>query len=296
MSFTSSSAGPVSITVLDRLSDSQILQAEALAAACRQADSISLSYPSDEECRHYLLSGPDGRLLAALAVIPYENCQAECCAFTLPQHRRQGYFSALLERALKEWEEYEFTFTVEESCRDTCAVLEALGASLDHRDLQMEYRAPGGLTAPDGGSLGMTAPQSGDSPDLTAPDGSGFPAPLLLRPVSDEPDCPDETGDTPDDFSRLWQLTTSSRLGLILGSCRTFPLSPETVCLHHVEISSPFRQKGLGTALIRLLLETLAAEGVTHVLLHVAGDNSPAVALYKKTGFCVTKTLSCFLY
>lgn len=249
----SNSAIPAAVTVLDRLSASQGSQAENLAAACRQADSISLSYPSDEEsCRHYLLSGQDGQLLAALAVIPYENCQAECCAFTHPQYRRQGYFSALLERALADWEEYEFTFAVEESCKDTCAVLETLGAELDHRELQMEYRAPA------------------ENPSARRPG--------------------------PDSSSQLWHLTDLSCPDHILGSCQTSPLSPGSVCLHHVEIQTALRGKGLGTALVRLLLAELAANGVTHVLLHVSGDNLPAVALYKKTGFCITKTLSYYLY
>ena len=32
------------------------------------------------------------------------------------------------------------------------------------------------------------------------------------------------------------------------------------------------------------------------VLLQVAGNNTPALALYKKTGFRITETLCCYLY
>jgi len=242
------------LIVPDQLSPGQRLQTEALAHACCQAGGFSLSYPSLEEgCRHYLLAGPGGQLLAALAVVPYEEGLAECCAFTLPEHRQKGYFSALLDRALEDWEDWELLFAVEEGCTDARAVLETLGAVPHQQELQMEWR-------------GNAA--AGPAPD---------PSLRLRETPSGNILC---TADSPD----------------ALGSCQVFPLSPESVCLHHVEICPALRGRGLGTAMVRLLLERLSGEGISHVVLHVSGDNAPAVALYKKTGFCITKTLSYYLY
>ena len=48
--------------------------------------------------------------------------------------------------------------------------------------------------------------------------------------------------------------------------------------------------------MLALLLPALASQGFQTALLQVAGDNMPAIALYKKTGFRITETLCCYLY
>lgn len=68
------------------------------------------------------------------------------------------------------------------------------------------------------------------------------------------------------------------------------------VCLHHVKILPEFRNRGFGTALLLLFLPILSQKGFEKAILQVAGDNAPALALYKKTGFSITKTLSYYLY
>ena len=74
------------------------------------------------------------------------------------------------------------------------------------------------------------------------------------------------------------------------------PVSADTVCLHHVEIVPEYRNRGYGTAFLLLLLPALSKEGFQKAVLQVSGDNAAAIALYKKTGFSVTKTLSYYFY
>lgn len=65
---------------------------------------------------------------------------------------------------------------------------------------------------------------------------------------------------------------------------------------HHVEIVPEYRNRGYGTAFLLLLLPALSKEGFQKAVLQVSGDNAAAIALYKKTGFSVTKTLSYYFY
>ena len=47
---------------------------------------------------------------------------------------------------------------------------------------------------------------------------------------------------------------------------------------------------------VRELLRLAPDMGLSAITLQVSGDNTPAVNLYKKTGFHITETLSYYLY
>lgn len=131
------------------LTDEQIIQITELTDACRAHDHIRLTYPTDETgdgCHHFLLYQEDARLIAALSLIFLDDGLAECCAFTHPEHRRQGHFTRLLEHALDTCEECDILFPVPESCPDTMAALAALGAELESREHRMELETPPDLS------------------------------------------------------------------------------------------------------------------------------------------------------
>ena len=52
----------------------------------------------------------------------------------------------------------------------------------------------------------------------------------------------------------------------------------------------------LGFLLMSRLIYCLQKTQIRRLLLHVSGSNVPAVALYKKTGFGITETLSYYMY
>ncbi len=81
-----------------------------------------------------------------------------------------------------------------------------------------------------------------------------------------------------------------------IGSCMTSVVSKTTICLHHVEIHVNYQQNGYGTLLLKKLFGRLYTLGYHNIILHVEADNTAAVFLYKKTGFCITQTLSTYLY
>ncbi|MCD8221009.1 MAG: GNAT family N-acetyltransferase [Clostridiales bacterium] len=233
----------------------------ALTASCNRKEMQTISYPLEEEdVLHYLLwsRGPQPgsrKLAGALAILPLDDDVAECVAMIHPFYRRKGFFTRLLKHARRDFAHFDFLFPVPEGAGDVIASLQAAGAEYDHTDLMMEY-----LT-------------------IQCPAVQVLSEPLISESPVPEPSIPEVF---------LWPAKNPDSI----GSCRVIPLSPDCVCLCQVEISPASRGLGHGTAMIRSLLNHLRQCGICRVILHVEKENTPAVALYKKTGFRVIETLS----
>ena len=59
----------------------------------------------------------------------------------------------------------------------------------------------------------------------------------------------------------------------------------ELADLHRLIVGSRSRRRGIGTDLVRAGLEVVRQLGVREVILDVAFDNEPAIALYQQLGF-----------
>ncbi|MCD8082948.1 MAG: GNAT family N-acetyltransferase [Clostridiales bacterium] len=247
----------------EALSDRQLRQIRDLVTQCARHDGSRSEYPLDTPGQiHWLLySGNNSVLKAVCTLIPLDDDTVECCAFTRPASRQPGCFLALLEQAEKEAEDRDILFFAGQM-PDTLATLHAISAEKLSTEHQMEKELP--------------------------------------PPASYA--CHDKSESNTHD--RTWKLTsacdasapTASCQTVPIASCQTTPVGEACVCLHHVEVCEPFRQKGFATALLTFLFSVLASEGVRRILLHVSDDNLAAIALYKKTGFRITETLSTYLY
>ncbi|MCI8454754.1 MAG: GNAT family N-acetyltransferase [Lachnospiraceae bacterium] len=66
--------------------------------------------------------------------------------------------------------------------------------------------------------------------------------------------------------------------------------------LYGLQIAPDRRGQGLGKLLLTQTLSRLFLQNPKPVRLQVSGDNTSALSLYKKTGFRITETLSCYLF
>lgn len=246
----------ITTSALTPLQQKQIAE---LVQNCCNHDQIHLSYPLTEQggdCVHALLY-QGGRLIAVLSFLLLDEFSAECCAFTLPEHRQKGYFFRLFRQEFPAWKEYDILFCVDERCAGTMAVLRQMEAELDTTEYQMEREIA-----------------SGSSPDLIHP---------KLHIVLD----------SGSDASDLWHLYDGTRLtGQGILTCTT----DSCACLHHLEILPDFRRLGYGSDFLTLLTTHLSETPVRKLLLQVSAANTAAVSLYQKTGFRITETLSYYLY
>lgn len=270
------------ISSTNLLTQKQQQEIADLTTFCRRHDNTEVSYPLEEDLTHFLGYLPDGRLAACLTLIPYEEDLAECCAFTHPDFRKQNFFSLLLKEAVSQYPDVDLLFAVSENCSDALKTLEALEAEKDSEEHMMECDLGCWRMAQPSGSID----NAGNSGQTIAPTDN---CSTTCIPGSNRSNLFSMIKISETDYA-LYRSNT------LCGTASAEPVSKTAVCLHHVEILPEFRNQGCGTAFLQLLLPKLAGNGFQKAILQVSGDNAPAIALYKKTGFSVTKTLSYYFY
>lgn len=245
-----------------------------LTELCRQADSLTLSCPEDGDS-YWLFMDEDGDLLSFLAAYEIAQDVWECYGFTRPDLRGQGYFSALLSEACGDGgalADGDLYFVCDGACKEALKVLEHMGAELSSEEYMMEWDWEKEKELPQ-----EVLKQAGPCPlSLLLPDGS------LLS----------EGG--PDTGSALMvrAFTPDSRLAAF---CH-LSFQGDDVYLYGLEVLPDMRRKGVGTAFLCILLCILRDRGYGRLRLQVSRGNEGAMALYQKTGFRITETLSYYLY
>ncbi len=89
-------------------------------------------------------------------------------------------------------------------------------------------------------------------------------------------------------FSRplvLWQLISS-----VLWSSRQLDMESRAIELTYIGVAPNQRSKGLGGELLNAFIQASRSTGCHSVVLSVETENAPAIALYEKAGFRITKT------
>lgn len=234
---------------------------QKLYEICRQEEALTISFPCEEFTSSYLLYDEENDSLpAAVLGLIYDSSSddsAECFALTHPKKRQKGYFSALLDAAEEEIEEYDLLFLTDGCSPGATHTLRALEAE----PLSTEYRMEYDLT------------QKGEYPHTSR---------LTVTESTEE----DES--IRYDFS-LTETQTP------VACCRTRRFGIKS-CFYDFLVQEEFRGRGLGAEALLLVLQRLSQKQETSVFLHVSGENLPAVSLYQKTGFRICETLSVFLY
>lgn len=255
------------------LSEGQKKEITGLATACALAEPISLSAPLEDGLSYFL--GYEGKELVSMVFLFFpEETVCECGAYTLPESRQKGYFSRLLDEALAFVEEYEksrnpdvdFCFLTDGKSPDAAAALKALGAEYWYSEYSMSLDLP------------ASGPVSKERPSLHTQTWKG----------ADET-CP------PLRITEAEQhLYTAALDDTAVGVCLILP-NGNSVYFYGFEIKESFRRRGYGQHFLTAMIELLSKD-YRRITLQVSSQNTPAVNLYKKTGFHITETLSYYLY
>lgn len=221
-----------------------------------QIQSLDGSFPL-EDAVFFVLYELDEIICSAAAFIREDDTTFECYAFTAPEFRRRGFFSEILDSAIDELDEdTEFIFYTNGNDRDTLAALDALEAEPVLEEYMME----------------ILLSDRTSSKHFSADD----PFPLSVR-----------TADM-DGTETLQYETASGTVNISVFSTYYY--------LYGFEIREELRGKGHGTVFLSQVMDDLARKNPMPLRLQVSGDNIPALALYKKTGFQITETLFGYLY
>lgn len=272
--------GKSNIRLVRTLLPKQQASLERLVQLCREQDGITLSCPVDGDLYWIIYDEPENAssthfryaeqtdMAACLAAYDMGDNAWECCGFTRPDLRGQGYFSVLLENACGEngmLADADLYFLTDGRCAGALAVLEHIGAEHGYDELMMEVE--------------LDAAQAETGPAQAAP-------PLTAN-----------TSASVLSVSLSSNLTAASLFSgsSLIGSCKLQP-GKSGIYLYDLEIIPGKRRQGLGTRFLQLLFPLLYSKGFSRLTLQVSGENRAALALYKKTGFRITKTLSYYLY
>jgi [ribosomal protein S18]-alanine N-acetyltransferase len=87
----------------------------------------------------------------------------------------------------------------------------------------------------------------------------------------------------------LFQVCRDGNGNVIAYGIVTRSVSQDTGWLLSVVVSLPYRRKGIGTALVKQLLDKAALCSMKNIFLTVAVDNDAAISLYKALGFIVVR-------
>jgi len=247
----------MSVLLITELNLSQKKQIQSILDASAELEPVTISFPMDD-ADLYALYEIDGHLRSAAAFTKEDEETFECCAFTAPDYRRQGLFAELLDSVMDELpEDTRFLFYTDHNSKDALLTLSAYKAECIMEEHMME------LDAANISSLSITATDSSD------------------HSLTMDEQFPDDT-----------------RTFVYHNSVGTVNISvfSSYYYLYGFEIQENHRGKGLGTQLLYHVLRDLYEKKPMPVRLQVSGDNLPALHLYKKTGFRITETLSCYLY
>ena len=172
----------------------------------------------------------------------------------------------LLDAAEESFPNADFVFAVPPKAEPAASVLKAIGAHYWYAEHVMAMDAPDFLT-PSGETVSPSC-------QIQWPDG------CRTSPGDDISAC----------FYDNQTLTASCRLNFSAGT------EGSACCIYQVLVPEVLRNRGWGFRFLTALISCLIQKKVRHFLLQVSGDNLPAMALYKKTGFRITETLWYYLY
>lgn len=269
---------------------------------CRREDGLTLSCPEDGD--EFWLLEEGGATAAFIAVYKMEESVWECYAFTRPDCRRKGYFSALLEQVCSwcgepgepaegdlggfEPGEPDLIFVTDNRCPAALAVLDRIGGELSWEEHMMEYEITGNRNQ--NRKLNPEAAKG----DLILGICSGEDAPAP-QPGAEGKGRVDWAGFSEDTLT-IWgwepDYVPDSEPAV---TCR-LTMSQGTAYLFSLETLPALRRRGMARRFLLQLFSLLADAGCCVLRLQVSGSNTPALELYKKTGFRITETLSYYLY
>lgn len=87
------------------------------------------------------------------------------------------------------------------------------------------------------------------------------------------------------EFSVGRQLVVATENDEVRGYACT-QLDSEVAELFRIAVAGAARQQGLGTTLLESAIDTATTAGAERMLLEVSDDNSPAISMYERAGFC----------
>ena len=264
------------------LSEKAIKEVLNLEKICNEYDKLKGSVFLDTSLNfnHHInsvfLLYENRELISMLSMFIPTQQEAEISAFTLPKYRCNGYFKALLSKAVEELRKFDIQdilFVCERQSISGKGVTTTLNAEYEHTEYSMRFN--------------KARDEYGDTYRLS----------LLTPHFKDFDKIIDTSMRTFDDSYEdskgliencLQSETREQYLAVLndeiigLGSINQ---ERDEASIFGFGIVPEYRGKGYGKELLHLIIDRLLQMGKTEIMLDVNSENVHALELYKKTGF-----------
>jgi ribosomal protein S18 acetylase RimI-like enzyme len=238
-------------------------------------DSSLNFYP---EIKSLFLLYEDNKLISLLSIfMPMAN-EAEISAYTLPDHRRKGYFKRLLNRfieELKKYEQVDLLFVCEPQSKDGKEAVQKLGAELCFTEYFLRYKgSSSAIKKKQYSKIKLREAGLKDLEEIIA----------LYQQIFG-----DNYEDAKSMITKSFEAENRTQYIAILDNKL---IGMASVSFENVEaslfglgISPQYQGKGLGKELLNIILEDLKKRNIQNISIEVDSINENALHLYIKSGF-----------
>ena len=275
--------------MIDRKTASRLTPSEksmilSLEEQCRQYEQLELSAPDLDDPEAEILmyfEEPRGNLVSVL--IAYDIGEAlEVKAYTHPEKRSRGYFSALFETLLNEHEEVPVCFYTDGCSYDALSVLESIDAEYEGTEHILQLK-----NADDNDLSGPAVPEV----EIRTAGSSLFPALSRMHARAFDVEEEDslsflEAASVQGDLIQAFFIHTGGQpecCGFAILSTADDGSAASGTSLYGFTVDTEHQGQGIGTAALQALL--MMPNLSFPVTLQVTEENEAAWKLYRHAGF-----------
>jgi ribosomal protein S18 acetylase RimI-like enzyme len=230
----------------------------------------------DQQIHSVFLLYEDRQLISILSMLIPTQQEAEISAYTLPDYRRNGYFKALLAKAIEELRRFnirKFLLVCERQSISGQEVMVALKAEYEHAEYSLRLNKTK-YAAKNAYRLSLIRPRFEDLDKVIDASMKTF-ADSYDEAKSLVENCFESE-------SREQYLAVLNNEIIGLGSVNR---QSDAASIFGFGIVPEYRGKGYGEELLHLMIDHLWRMGITDIMLDVSSENIQALKLYKKSGF-----------
>jgi len=234
-----------------------------------------------ENIKSVFLLYNDDELISVVSMLIPSQQEAEVSAFTLPQHRGNGYFKLLLSKAIKELQKFniqDMLFVCEKQCISGKIVIESLNAHYAFTEYLLRFNNEG-YKSEKTYRLLLRKAKLKDLDRIID---------ISMRGFDDSfEDAKARVDDCIESNLREQYLAVLDKQ--VIGLC-SINLEEDEVSIFGLAIVPEYRRKGYGKELLHLIMDSLIQREKTKITLMVDHENTPALELYKQFGFQIAAT------
>lgn len=240
------------------LSDKLICYCSNIASICNKSDNTNNPFFIDEDASEesdlpLIYYAKEGpNIVGFISTYLIDEDNLEICGFVLPEYRQHHIFSQLLDKLAKDYEGYYIQLPT--AVNNT--VTQEIAVKLNFNYTSTEH------------GMKINKEQHG-----------------TFKKQNSSVDL-DFKVESAQDMIIFTALLENKKVGI----CKISAFDT-TVCIHDVEISKAYRQKGYGCQLVLFVLDYVF-ENYDTAILHVTKENIAACRLYEKIGFETTEKVT----